>query len=224
MYKYLLLLISFFIFSPIAFADQLAGQALGDEAEDDWRGNNAPAQPFTVSADGNVDSLTISVCKQSPTTDGYWKIYDDNGGVPDSLLATSDAITPAEVSGCETYTDITKNIDVDLATGETYWIVLDYQAGNNGSDAYRVNVCSDTSDYDPYSTGDIGAWSSNPPYTFCNFSVDGTFDGGGGGEPPATSTASTTVDIDLSNIELFLGILLFLWGMWFPVWLFKKSS
>lgn len=186
------------------------------------------AQSFIPSCSGVISQVLIvgGYNDNGLPADIRVDIEGDSSGSPDGV-SVSYATSPYSnfptggVNGTYTFT---LSAPVSVVSGTTYWVVFT-SPGNNSGTHYWKMAGSAIDSYGSVATGDdtLTTWTS-PPYnstTALNLSM-GVVSGGTPTTTPS-SMGTTTVIMD-PNRDFFNGILLFMGGMVFVIWLFRRRK
>ncbi|MCC5787625.1 MAG: trypsin-like peptidase domain-containing protein, partial [Phycisphaerales bacterium] len=124
------------VFSPRVFNGSLiyqpaAGAVVSNMFGNDgtstfMSGNNIKAMGFTVPqalTDHRLDRVVLRIDNATAGATARARIYTDDNGGPDTLVAT--LISPSLTSGRTNYSFTPSSTGVTLASGETYWLVVD---------------------------------------------------------------------------------------------------
>jgi hypothetical protein len=130
-------------------------------------------QPFTVSSNGKITAVQISVAKVgSPADHISVAIYSNSSGVPGSLLETGSNIDPAGTSfalATSTFAGTTQ-----LNTGTTYHIVLSRTGSLDASNYFNWGVDNHTIPYASYERFNGTSWSAPFAGAYnATFEIDG---------------------------------------------------
>lgn len=115
------------------------------------------AQAFQVSKNGTLGIISMQLYKENAPTDNLvCKIYSDSGGVPNTLLATSDnTINGAKLTTTPQKIDFTfYTSDPSVSTGTTYWAVIERSGAVDATNYYHVRVYKHAST-NYYANGDM---------------------------------------------------------------------
>lgn len=110
-------------------------------------GVGSPGVKITMPANGDVTSISASVCEACGTARAvYGEIYTNSSGAPASLVACGNvsAGLPGSCSSCNNAAYRTSNITASLTSGTVYWLAAMF---NNSAWCYHI-------EYDSGSSGD----------------------------------------------------------------------
>jgi hypothetical protein len=182
------------------------------------------AQSFTPTADGSISSLLVNVgYNNNGTPDGDMQISvaEDSSGNPGTVLGSGTVYTYTLPSdGTTDDHTISLSPAVSVTAGTTYWIV--YSCGD-----------ATPSGTHPFETGGVTPSESGfsfskyypTTWTSADMTARAVISTVSGGTPTTTpSTIGTTTVIMDPNRDFFNGILLFMGGMTFMIWLFRKRK
>lgn len=153
-------------------------------------GPSPHAGQFTVSSDCALTSVSVLLKGTTQVNDVTVYIYDEAGGLPDSIIATSITDIPAgDITG--TYALHTALFDglTTLTTGNTYYVQLSLSDGN-----LRWGMNSGLSAYDGGDFYFVGTWNDNTVNGGVIFSVEQD------DPPPPSSITGTWVMPSFASI------------------------
>ena len=103
--------------------------------------NQYYAFPFTASASHTVGSWAVRLKKVGTVTNTtdyiLLKIYSDNAGVPNTLLATTDSVRMGTLT--TSYVSYLFGADLTLVSGTTYWIAVNRSAAVTGGGSIAID-------------------------------------------------------------------------------------
>ncbi len=99
--------------------------------------NQDIAQSFVAGTTTAISQINLYIKKTGTPANVTVKIVNNNSGVPGSTLITSGTLSASTVTTSYAYVPTLMSSAVALASGTTYWIVLD-TASNNASSYYSL--------------------------------------------------------------------------------------
>lgn len=192
------LLVLMILSSGIRFADAAvcASYTLNNDTGDVGRTTSGQkqAQPFDVSSDCVVDSVSVFFsANNTPTDDVQISIHADSSGDPGTLLETGSIL---DVTGSTPATYVSSFTGtLTLTTATQYWIVASRTGSLNDTNFYywRIGNSSPPS-YGPIKQYNGSTWASYGGGYYGRFSVDGHAP-----TPPTPPTATTTLALFLDS-------------------------
>lgn len=169
---------------------------------------NGWCQPFTVDVGASnyyVTHAAFNILKHGTPT-GYgalmWRIYDNAGGANcntqlGTLLGGNDNVTDTSNTGSASLVDGPPTVNVQLATGHTYFLVA--STTNHGTD------------FNNYWAGTIS--DSSPPYSNEYYKLGGTFNQEIGYNMTFEIDGKATPPFSIPFVPFITQILSF-WGWW----------
>jgi len=159
---YILLIISFFVFSPITYAETInfGTQNDGNQQIGSATGLKNIAQKFTLSADASAIDVFACIYKGgSPTEDLRISVRLDSSGHPDNV--TGDIVyidVPASNfnSSCTSPFEIT-TLTYDFSSSVTYWLMFHRTSGDSDTHRYLFQYHSTTDELD-FDTSGVYNW------------------------------------------------------------------
>jgi len=196
--------------------------------------NQWASQSFTTVNDGNsydLTEVTASLQREANNTAGtyYAKLYTHSGvygtsGVPTgAALATSAGKAYSDIN-TGSYQNITFTFSDAYTMSPNASYIFTIETSDANGDGLRFGATNTTTDcngnaayYNPSTWTALGTYDGTP------FTITGEIDAGGGSGGSATSTTATSTDTySQSQINLFGGVLLWLVGFFWMVWLIRK--
>jgi len=171
------------------------------------------AEPFTPGGDANTITPIFYVHKTgSPTDYARVSIYSDSGGVPGSLLASSDILGSSMGTSCSA--QVFDDISLSVYSGTQYWVVFERTSTLDNTNAYTACL-DDTTTIKQFN----GSWA-NYAFGWVVGSLTLSTSGGGGGGGGSTTEGTSTVDQTEQNLwNAYWSIMI---TAAFVIWLFRK--
>jgi len=223
----IIILLSYFLFSGIAYADYTINTATSNADSIGYIGYSTTnseygAQSFTTTAAGTVDITELCVFKAngSPTGGVDVELRADDAGTPDeNTLIDSGSIAHADIPASQGMATVTGLTGVSLSASTVYWLVISNTSGGVSTSNNYGGCGTLTSTYaggEWLTSATYPAWNTAAVRDM-NSTIVVTEGGGGGGGTSATTTPDGTAQVTIS------GFFLFFVTMFFIVWSFKKS-
>lgn len=109
--------------------------------------NTRVAQTIQPSITQPISEFHVKLAKSgSPTDTLILNVYTDNAGTPDTLILTSTEVDGASLTGTATEQTFYFYNSSDLTADTVYWFVIERTGAQDGSNNYRIEITSDTSD------------------------------------------------------------------------------
>jgi len=182
-----ILLLTFLLFLPDALAiTDMIGDATGNDVG--YNGYIYYAH-ITPSGNGTIDTIGINI----NSTDGNIRlaIYNDSGGVPDSLLGESSSTVAVNY-----WNDLALGSSVNVSTGNQYWLAVQFSSASCRWFQHTGEGANKHQSGYAYSAFPSTASPDGDPTSTINMRMNYT------GEVPPTTTTTTTTTIPVTNIPI----------------------
>lgn len=171
------------------------------------------AQPFTVAETCTVLEIGVTMYTTgTPTDDVEIEIRDDNSGTPGTLLEQCTDVSPTGTTPTEYISTCVG--DAVLEPLAVYWLTVERSGAEDDTNYYRWGTGTTAPKYSELERLINGSWTpigdgqNGLFYVSGETTADVAFD-------------LTAIEIQLANLVYFTGLLLFLFGFWLIIWMFK---